>query len=374
MENPEQKPRRGRPRKHATLDDARAAERERVAAYRARKKADRDAAGADAPVRDVDLISAEDRQVLERFLANPVRALSLLTQEAYRGDLAGLAVFVRSGLLTATTEQINSWFNLNIRDESSTSETRPWTVRTAKRKQAALASFYGWCRNKELIDRNPMDLVTRRKYNKERPHRLDTSHIDRIFDLIEHKIATSDPRKAQLYILDAAIFRLCFNLALRVSEASGLRRSRIRYVTEKGRKELRVRVRRKGDRFDDYPLTDNVLSAYQRWMSVRDDCKIQPGSDDFVFIHPWFGKRVTRKRAWLRLRRVAAEAGVPAEEIRHFSPHKLRHTQAYDMAERGDAVHTIQSVLGHANISTTGIYIEDSEAARLQALRDTSRK
>jgi integrase len=68
----------------------------------------------------------------------------------------------------------------------------------------------------------------------------------------------------------------------------------------------------------------------------------------------------TRGRAWSaaavrsEFRRLAARAGIR----RRFAPHQLRHAHALELAREGVPLNIIQRQLGHANLGTTGIYLE----------------
>jgi site-specific recombinase XerD len=65
--------------------------------------------------------------------------------------------------------------------------------------------------------------------------------------------------------------------------------------------------------------------------------------------------------------------GFPADLATKMSPHKLRHARAYHLLKAGKDLATVQAILDHSNISTTSVYVEDDEHARLQALRDSSK-
>jgi integrase/recombinase XerD len=62
------------------------------------------------------------------------------------------------------------------------------------------------------------------------------------------------------------------------------------------------------------------------------------------------GRRLTRQRVWQMVGQASAASG------RHASPHMLRHSCATHMVENGADLRTVQTILGHADISTTQVY------------------
>jgi site-specific recombinase XerD len=373
-------PRRGRPRKYATDEERRAADRERMRRLREARRAEAGPSAAKEPGDPAyRLLAAEDRALIDRYIKARAMFLAANSKESYRADLATFALARGGHLLEATTEEISAWLLERTRDVENTQTHLPWSLRTAKRKLSALIGFYRWAVRTGLSDRNPADTVEIKKFRQvEPPPRIAPEHLERLFSHIEDRIASSPPRLAQLYVLDAVVFRLCFHLALRITEASSLRFSKVvPGRNELGEEELQVQVLRKGDKIARYPITGSVLEVYRRWLRVRQTCRPKTGHEDYVFVHPWYRKRISRKRAWLRLQSLAGEmeadgAPLPPEVLRFLYPHALRHACAHQMADEGEPLHKIQSVLGHANVSTTSIYINESEEARLRALRERS--
>ena len=73
------------------------------------------------------------------------------------------------------------------------------------------------------------------------------------------------------------------------------------------------------------------------------------GNSPFLFIARG-GRRLTRQRVWQMVGEASAASG------RHASPHMLRHSCATHMVENGADLRTVQTILGHADISTTQVY------------------
>jgi len=74
-----------------------------------------------------------------------------------------------------------------------------------------------------------------------------------------------------------------------------------------------------------------------------------PGLSPFLFIARG-GRKLTRQRIWQMVGQASASSG------RHASPHMLRHSCATHMVENGADLRTVQTILGHADISTTQVY------------------
>lgn len=341
--------------------------RERVRRYRERQKETEVAAEeGDAQIAPADL------ELIERYLQ--LRATRLLagSMQAYRTDLRQFATILGcSGLLGAESDDVASWIATRVRDPKDPDDPRPWSRRTARRKLSSLSGFYTWARRESLIERDPTENIELAPYYRPRPYRMDEQDLDILFDHLDFRIEVSleEPERRAMYVLDRAMFRFCYNLALRVTEACDARFSRL----EKSAGESQLTVVRKRDRIDVYPLTGIVRTSLESWLSVRRGLGVVRGHDDFIFLHPRHGRRVSRQRCSSRLKRAAREAGLDDAVVDNLSIHKLRHARAYHLIERGWSLPSVQALLGHTTISATNEYVRSDEKARLEAIRRSSK-
>jgi integrase/recombinase XerD len=161
---------------------------------------------------------------------------------------------------------------------------------------------------------------------------------------------------------DAAMLELLYGAGLRVSELVELPLAAV---------DLRARLLRvvgKGQRERIVPIGETAADALDLYLDEG-----RPGllgaradRDRAVFLSRR-GRRMTRQNFFARIRRHARAAGIDQERV---SPHVLRHAFATDLLEGGADLRAIQSMLGHADLSTTEIYTHVSRAK----LRETVEK
>jgi integrase/recombinase XerD len=155
------------------------------------------------------------------------------------------------------------------------------------------------------------------------------------------------------------MLEVLYGAGLRVSELVGLPRAALEQrggwlrVVGKGRVERQV------------PLGEPALAAIARyleegWPALARRARREP---EALFL-TGRGAPMTRQNFFVRLRAITRRAGVPTDRV---SPHVLRHAFATDLLENGADLRAVQTLLGHAQLSTTQIYTHVSRAR----LRDT---
>ncbi|MEM7728613.1 MAG: tyrosine recombinase [Pseudomonadota bacterium] len=227
---------------------------------------------------------------------------------------------------------------------------------TAARKLSAAKQYCLFAQGEGLRQDNPAHRLRAPRASKPLPRSLSREEVDRMLDTAGSDIS---PRGLRL----TALLEILYAGGLRVSELVSLRTAQAR------RRDGCLLIRGKGGRERLVPLTPPALDALQAWTQVRAQTlpKTAPASDRArPFLFPSSGKHghLTRERFAQMLKALARTAGIAPARV---SPHVLRHAFATHMLEGGADLRSLQTLLGHADISTTQIYTHVLDA-RLKAL------
>ena len=149
---------------------------------------------------------------------------------------------------------------------------------------------------------------------------------------------------------------ILYGSGLRISELLLLRRGDI----ISGRNLILVRG--KGGRERMVPLTDIAISKTQKWLEKRDS--VGPDIQHEQLIAMPDEPKMSRQKFSTLLKKLATSTEIDAARV---SPHKLRHSFATHMLNRGADLRSLQMMLGHADISTSQIYTK-TRPERLRGL------
>lgn len=263
------------------------------------------------------------------------KGLAALTASSYQTDLIQFAEFLggrRRELLQARRDDVRAFLGQLFSNGVSD--------RSVARKLSALRHFYKYLLLDRLIKHDPTLDIDSPKQWKVLPKSLAGSEID---SMVKSGTPTSDSKLAQAFAQrDRAMLEMLYAAGLRVSEIIGVKLEDLKL--ELGH----VLVRGKGDKERLVPLGRAAQEAIQQYMEHGREALLNEKVSPLLFVRRGGGK-LTRQRVW---QMVSAASG----SGRHASPHMLRHSCATHMVENGADLRTVQTILGHADVSTTQVY------------------
>lgn len=271
---------------------------------------------------------------IEEFLAMLAAEMGAAqnTLLAYRRDLE-MAEEVLGPLVEARKDKLSklgtAWSNL--------------APSSLARKASALRQFYGFLVDEGLRKDDPSASVPRPANRRPLPKILAHGEVEALFKRAELEAESGKP----LPIRMLALLELLYGSGLRASELVALPLAAV------PRDAPMLNVTGKGGQARLVPVSQRAKEALSGWLGVR--------PDDGPFLFPSRGKHITRVRLFQLIKGLAARAGLTPEKV---SPHVLRHAFATHLLEGGADLRILQTLLGHADITTTQIYTH-VDSARL---------
>ena len=278
-------------------------------------------------------MSADEKTLREylRYLKLQ-RGMSPNTWAAYELDVGKLLTFLHSEGIELRSVQLSDLqrFAAGLHDIGI-------GPRSQCRILSGVRSFFHYLQTDGYRDDDPTELLESPQLGDHLPEVLSTAEVDRLE-------ASVDLSKWEGH-RNRAIIEVLFSCGLRVSELVNLRLSDI-YIDEEF-----MRVMGKGSKERLIPISPRAIHELRLWMTCRQDMKIKPGEEDYVFLNRR-GSHLTRTMILIMIKRQAVEAGI----TKTISPHTLRHSFATVLLEGGADLRVIQVLLGHESIGTTEIY------------------
>lgn len=284
--------------------------------------------------------TARDAASMEAFLEMVAseRGASFNTLAAYRRDLEDFCE--AAGRLTAADAG-------DVRRYLAALSGRGFAASSQARRLSALRQFFKFLVVEGLRDDDPTATAERPKSRRSLPKVLTVEDVDRLLKAARENADVPDltPRRRFAALRLLALLELLYATGLRVSELVSLPASVGRAgrpliaVTGKGGRERLVPLNRAAhEALDAYRAAGKSLGKTAgKWLFPADSAE----------------GHLTRQAFARDLKRVAARAGLDAAKL---SPHVLRHAFATHLLSGGADLRAVQTLLGHADISTTQIY------------------
>lgn len=283
---------------------------------------------------------------IDQFLswARVERGLSDNTIEAYGRDLASFAAHLANADVTQITQLKNS----DIFSYLVALSRGGLRLRSQSRHLVSIRQLCRFLLKEKLIATDPAADIEMPKPTRELPVFLELDEVENLLAAPDVRTARGKRDRAMLELLYAAGLRVSELVSL-PAEAVDLERGFV-WVRGKGDKERVVPMGEAAARW----LGEYTLHARAEFLKTQ--------TSEFLFLRRG-GAPMTRQGFWKLLKQYATQAGIHKE----ISPHKLRHSFATHLVERGADLRAVQAMLGHADLSTTEIYTHVNRA-RLQAL------
>jgi len=271
---------------------------------------------------------------------------SLRTVENYDRYLSRFLEFSTITDPSEITEDLVRRFRLHLNHQSANADGDTLKKKTQNYYLIALRSFLRYLIKRDVKTLSP-DKIELAKVAERSLDLITRSELDRIISS-PAKEATS-PEELLMSRRDRAILEMLFSTGLRVSELCSLTRE-----IDLSRDELTVRG--KGEKVRIVFLSENAKSAVREYLAKRTDM------EEALFISHAKNKRakdtkgastgLTPRSVERLVQKYATKAGISKK----VTPHVIRHSFATDLLQNGADIRSVQTLLGHADISTTQIY------------------
>ena len=270
------------------------------------------------------------------------RELSVATLAAYGHDLAELARF----LVGRGVDDVGAVRPVDLLEYLAALTTGRISARSQARALVAQRQLFKFLRRERICETNPTEEIDLPHFGRKLPVFLSLDEVERLL--------AAPGRSTPRGMRDSAMLETLYATGLRASELVKLRLGDINleagYLVAfgKGKKQRIV------------PLGETAVAILRSYIEsarpefIRSTCR---ASEDAAFLTR-FGRRMTRQAFWKILAAHARAAGI----TKPISPHKLRHSFATHLVERGADLRSVQAMLGHADIGTTEIYTHLSRA------------
>ena len=261
------------------------------------------------------------------------KGLSENSLQAYAADLADYLAFLEKNDLTdpacADTTVILAWLVRLTRKGLS--------ARSRARHLISVRGFYKYLVTENMIGSSPVKEISIPKTGQSLPKIISVQDIEAL-------IGAADPKtpKGQRNI---AMLEVMYGAGLRVSELIGLKHQDL--SLDAGL----VRVMGKGAKERIVPIGIPARNAVRDWMETGRAGMLKQLASPYLFVAR-AGNPMTRQGFWKIVKKYALAAGLS----QGVTPHTLRHSFATHLLEGGADLRSVQTMLGHSDISTTQIY------------------
>jgi integrase/recombinase XerD len=277
------------------------------------------------------------------------------TLAAYARDLADFSTELGKAGRTiagASTDDLRGYLGSLAR--------RRFAASSVARRLSAIRQLYRFLYAEGHRADDPSAVIEGPKRNRALPKVLSIAEVDRLLAQARADMGQADqgaPKRLRAARL-ACLIEVLYATGLRVSELIALP------ISAAERNARMLTVRGKGNKERLVPLNEAAKKAMAEYLALLSSAN---GVRETKWLFPSFGRtgHLTRQHFARELKALAAAAG-----LRQVSPHVLRHAFASHLLHNGADLRVVQTLLGHADISTTQIYTHVLEERLKSLVRD----
>lgn len=261
------------------------------------------------------------------------KGLSSNSLESYSRDLGGFAGFMiqngMEGIEKVDTTAVLAWL-VFLKKEGLSAKSRA-------RHLIAVRGLFKYLIQEDLISTDPIKHVDIPKTGLHLPSVLSLEEVESL-------LAVPDVKKPR-ELRNAAMLEILYGAGLRVSELINMKVQDIHFDAGF------IRVFGKGSRERVVPIGSHARSRTLEWVQIGRPQLLKEIASKYLFV-AHRGNPMTRQGFWKIVKKYCLIADIK----RTVSPHTFRHSFATHLLEGGADLRSVQTMLGHADISTTQIY------------------
>lgn len=262
------------------------------------------------------------------------RGLSKNTLESYRRSIKKLISFLKNENIDNFSLMTQGQFVQFLK----TFYEKGLQANTIRSTIEACKSFFRFMKREDIIKTNPISEIESPKIWEKIPDIINPQEMIKLVEIPDLKTESG--------VRNRAILEVLYGSGLRVSELCDLK------FKDFNLNEKTLIVIGKGNKQRIVPFSKSCLSAISEyWLHYRPGIK----NEDYAFVtNPKSNRKLNRISVWRSVKSYAKECGFNHKNIH---PHTFRHCFATHLMDNGADIRVIQDLLGHSDITTTGLYM-----------------
>ena len=272
------------------------------------------------------------------------KGLSQNTKTAYTNDI-GLAFnwFINKNIDCFSAKE------KNFRDLFSFLQGKNYKPSSLSRKLSALKQFYDILKSEGYVKINPLNNIENFKKIKDLPKSLSEEHLILLLTKAKTNFKNADQNnstKKIKFLRTLTMLEILYSTGMRVSELISLPLSDFIRINDL------LQIRGKGGVYRYVAFNKESKRMIEMWLLQRSSIK-KFIKNKYIFPSDSGVGHTSRQSIYKDLSELSKSIDINNIQV---SPHKIRHSFATHMLNRGADLRSLQKLLGHADISTTEIY------------------